>query len=236
MLDIAVITAPRAKNYLPSTLASIKDSWDIDPWVCGEIGTKIPENVSEFILNPGPRGIFYNWFFAAENLLEVSDEPYIMICEDDIQFTTSASYHIRRVLQMRRVAGLKKERIGCYSPYCSQTNEPKMPFENHFDWVIPYIPRHYWAGNLCMIFPREFLAKMVDAKDQIESFAKEQSPTGGPDHVDYAIGKYIIDVAKSEIITHSPSLIKHIGEVSCNPSNDTHVNRNNPVRKGAGVP
>jgi hypothetical protein len=71
-----------------------------------------------------------------------------------------------------------------------------------------------WCGSLATVFPRASLAKLVSDEERFLHYTQSQHRIPGYIHLDYAIGQIIHKVEQMIILTHAPSLIQHIGEIS----------------------
>ena len=222
MLAIGYTTAPRRNaSYLNATLESHYENWDIKPHVFAEPGTE-QVGISRYTLwhqNQVRLGIVHNWLNMAEQML--ADEPlasHLMLCQDDIRWIENASQLIRRTLRCQKLLDIDLAEVGFISPYTSKVH---VSGRDHGKGWLPL--RRFvnsWCGNLCMIFPRRTLAKVVHLREKVVEYAKSMSTPEELLHVDYGVGKVVREDLQLPIIIHSPSLILHTGEVSCSDRNN----------------
>jgi len=217
MLSIGITTAPRGTVYIGQSLASYFDEWSITPFVFAEPKSPAYINRSRVIeIRPKddtPRfGCIGNWLRAIEHLYGSTNTPFIMTCEDDIDWSKGSGDKVRKlitVLLTNPLDELPLEKIGFISPYCSKTNAPK-----ERGWRPPKFLKSGWCGALCMIFPRDSIKKLLSCKERfLELTIDPKFPDKGQVHLDFAIGRFFYE-QQFTIITHSPTLITHLGEVS----------------------
>lgn len=217
MLSVGIITAPRGMTYLGQSLSSYFDEWDIKPHVFEEPGTsKFIGEVTRHV-NDKTFGCVGNWLHAARSLVKGLDgiacSDWIMICEDDIAWSRGSGAQVRKLLEVLEEGLIEKElplsRVGFISPYCSLVNAPK-----ERGWRTPRYIKSGWCGALSLIFRRDVLLGLLAHEDKFLSYTiPERHPEKGHVNLDYAIGRYVYE-QKLTMITHSPTLVTHLGECS----------------------
>ena len=221
MLSTAVITAP-GRHYLSETLQSYRRYWDVTPHIFSEPGVK-QLDYGHWHYNPVTLGAVRNWLSALKVMLNYSFE-YLMICEDDATWKQnvvgpSSAETLRCAMLSKHPFDVPLKELGFISPYCSRINTFKLR-EASYSWHEPRMPTWGWCGALCILMPRHFAELVASRRKQFIEYASEKTKTGTPIHLDYAIG----EMAKRnslKIITHTPSLIQHIGEESTFAANNT---------------
>lgn len=234
MFDTAIITAPRKIGYLSLMLDSFFETWPQMPRphvfaepVLGEYSHRSFYNEERVHLhmNDATLGVVHNWLSAAHWLLANGEQPFIMMCEDDIEFQPQASEKILNLLVMS--AGVNcaakrflNEKIGVISPYCAEI------CADGRDWHKPNLRKGGWCGALCTIYSRAMLENLLAAEDVFHTFAQGK-------HLDYAIGATVTKHLGLSVFTHAPTLVLHMGEYSTTASNNTDVNRYHESRMPA---
>lgn len=226
--------------YIGESLDSYFHYWKRQPYVFCEPGTGAYQNRSKVLErhNEDTLGCVLNWLNAANYLLDKTDDPFIMLCEDDILWLDGAKDKIETLLKI--LSGKIENRlvqtilplssIGFVSGYCSQVNTPKGK-----GWQEASYRLSGWCGALNLVFPRQSLEYIVEDRERFLEAAKSNAVARvtrihtGPVHLDYAIGKILRDGGK-KLLVHSPTLIQHLGDVSTFASNNKPVNRLNPHR------
>jgi len=197
--------------YTGLTLQSYFDEFDITPFVFEEPNTpkyNLRSRCNTFT-NKDRLGCVNNWLHCVEELLIETDTPFIMTMEDDVQWLPGVGQKIKTVLQLLLDGKLSIDKIGFISPYCSERNKP-----TNLGWREPRYLKSGWCGALNLIFPRKSLEKIIYDRDRFLLYAvDEQKPEKGFIHLDYPIGRVAME-ERLMILTHSPTLVQHLGEVS----------------------
>lgn len=216
MLSINIITAPRNPCYLSLSLDSYFRHWDIKPNIIAEPRVKYfrYRRYCNVLAHDEHLGIVHNWLKAAEIGL-LSNEPFIMICEDDIEWRDQSSYKIRSLL----LDELNDTVFGFISPYCSTRNSREYVRD---DWHEARL-NNPWCGALCTIFRRSSLELLLKYRTE---FIKLTEYEGRHINLDTALGEFY-KRRDFPILTHTPTLILHLGEVSTNEN----VNANETIQK-----
>jgi hypothetical protein len=227
MIDVGIISAPRP--YLANSLDSFFDEWpEVTPHVCAEPGVTGFRNINRVTvhLNERTLGCVRNWVNATTWLYENTDSPFVMVCEDDIQWTSGSGANVRNLLKVLTgeiwVPVIQEKMplssIGFISPYCAKLNRP-----HKIGWEEGKYGKCGLLGALSIIMPRSSLHHVYMNRDELLRISNGVC-------LDYAIGELFIGRIN---LTHRPTLIFHIGEESTFPSNNTIQNRNDPSRQPA---
>lgn len=230
MIDVGIITAPRKVCYLGESLDSYFDQWLIKPHVFHEPNSPNYVNKSRVVIhqNEETLGCVRNWMHAARWMLDNTTNRFIMMCEDDIMWTPGAKQNIETLLKV--LTGelinpmvqklLQVNSIGFISPYCSTMNAP-VSKRREVGWRPARYRSAGWCGALCMIFPRLSLQKLIGDEERFIKAAtwtpdslRRINKFTGPVFLDYAIGYIMVHCEKLQLVTHVPTLIQHLGEVS----------------------
>jgi hypothetical protein len=194
-------------------LRSFLTEWDIVPFVFAEPQTP-PFLYKDRVLyyeSPNQLGIVHNWLYAAKRILEVNASPWIMMCEDDIEFMQGCSRETRKL-----ILDLEDDLPGFISPYCSKHNSAMFEKGN---WHKPQMPGDMsWCGACCLLFPREHLNLIVNVHEANFKLAA-QGPHSSAVHLDCAIG-HVLTFCGKKLLTHSPTLVDHKGEISTTEVNN----------------
>lgn len=133
-------------------------------------------------------GCYRHWKFAVAQMLQAfPDESQFLICEDDCEFSSGLFAYLP-------AAG----EGDIYSPYCAAPNPGEFGF---CGWVKIHPRRLY--GALCLLMHRK----------TIERFLRCNLMKDSPNGTDVAIRKFCMQ-EQVAFHVHSPSLVKHTGEVS----------------------
>lgn len=230
MFDVGIITAPREPNYLGAMLDSYFSTWKTKPHVFLEPGVNSYFNQKRVFEHHNERtlGCVANWWNAAKYMLTNTESPFVMMCEDDIEFREDAQHQITNllkvltgeILNVHVQRNLPLDKVGYISPYCS------LLCVNGKDWHKPNLRKGGQCGALCMIFPRASLRRLIEAETHFNSKAKGL-------HLDYAIGDTLVKHLDLVALTHAPTLVLHIGDVSTTETNNKPANKLHDARQPA---
>lgn len=230
MIETAIITAPREHNYLSNMLDSYFSTWEYKPHVFHEPGVQQYFNQSKVTEHHNERtlGCVGNWWSAARWMVDNTESPFVMMCEDDIEFREESREKILNLLKILKgdirneavEKNLPLNKIGFISPYCAKL------CSDGDKWHKPNVKRHGWCGALCLIFPRRSLKALIEAEEHFLVKSK-----GGL--LDYGIGETVIKHLELVALTHKPTLVLHIGEESTVESNNKPENRIHDARQPA---
>lgn len=226
MLSVGIITAPRTPMYIGNSLTSYFEQSVIRPFVFAEPST--PSFLNEYRVdrhdNPEQLGCVKNWFNAAKSLLRNCDDPFIMICEDDILWRDGAFDSLMNLLKCLTgeipVRWPLPSDIGFVSLYRAAPYADKAS-----GWQPVKLRSCGWLGALCTVFHRSMLEQYVANEAQFYESSRGI-------HLDYAIGAIASSMGKT-ILAHSPSFIQHLGDVSTSASNNVSYNRLSRFREAA---
>ncbi len=223
---VGIISAP-GRNYISNSLDSFFREWPgIMPIIFEEPGLLNYRNHDKVIRarNKGdkPFGAVRNWFRALSFLLDHSDQEFLMICEDDIEWTYGSGAYVRTKVTSNW------DQPFAVSPYCSEINRPR----TGKGWRKPYSQKN-WCGALSMILHREIAKQIRERRDQFFEYSKDKywSEALGEFindgekliHLDTAIGKILLDI-NCPFITHNPTLVLHNGLISSISAKNTEAN------------
>jgi hypothetical protein len=221
MIAVAIITSPRPSpvNVLTITLDSYYQCWDVVPHVFAEPGSLKTRHQTHWHNNPTCLKNMGNWIGAAKYMLTYVMEPYFAIMEDDVIFHTLASIRVRQRILLGET--------NCISPYCAQVNrrEASLP-----GWIEARTDKSGWCGNMCLVFPRLLLQKIIENEDKLRLYSKGRNGTNEElYHADYAVGR-VIEELGYKIICHQPTLVLHQDVPSTNEQNNRHRSHVNKAR------
>lgn len=233
MLSVGVISAPRTPVYLRASIDSFIRQWDITPHVFLEPDA-LGDSRCHVHRNPHQLGCAFNWFEALRWMYNHTTTPYIMMCEDDIEWRHGASEQIRTLLLQHWVdtqeGRLKLADVGLISPYLSERN--LYEFAPYYQWITPRI-RSTWCGALCLIMPRVAAKYILEHGDKFAWYSCHRTPDKRVLHLDYAIGCMILYEMKKYIVAHNPTLILHRGDNSTFAVNNCDAARHSTSRMPA---
>lgn len=207
-LAIGIITAPRKPPTLENTISSLKKagfSQTIHVFAEPETNT-INEHFQKIKLhkNSHKLGLYPNWLNAAKWLLDNTSAPYILICEDDVEFCLSAAAALSYGFSTLK-------NIGLISLYTSVRNVELAGIQITPGWVPLNLGKLSW-GALSYGLPRSVLKEIVK---------KENNPD--PESTDAHVSEHIRQM-NLKCWFHLPSLAKHTG--------NTNSTVNHPERPG----
>ncbi len=202
-LAIAVITAPRPRTTLRETLSGLRRAgFSQLVRVFAEPRSALAGEIDgltdvDGVMHTRKLGCLGNWLTAAKSLLEETDAPWLLLCEDDVELGDSAAAalaHATRTLP----------KIGCLSLYSPLHNLG--PSTRTAGWHPTTRAANTW-GALAWCFPRAVLARIV-AQLGGDWIGRELR-----DATDQRVG---LAVAQQGLhfYSHYPSLGRHIGETS----------------------
>lgn len=236
VLDTGIITAPRPISYIGTSLDSFFRTWGEDrtPHVFRDGSPEKYFNQTKVIehQNPETLGCVMNWFNAATWMVDNTSKPFVMMLEDDILWDEHARVLIENLLRVisGELAAPCPKNIGFISPYCSRLNAPA-----NRGWQPAKVePKHGWMGALCLIFPRSVLRTLIKDKEYFIKQATHNTRYNArrPMHLDFAIGR-TLQKNGYMLLTHNPTLILHMGDVSTHESNNNPFNSRSSAREPA---
>jgi len=192
---VAVITAPREPSWLGDTVQSLTQAGWGKITLHAEPHTNIPAHLAHLhtVVTSRRVGPHLNFRGALARLVEedLSADAYAVF-EDDIEVTRS----LRDWLD---TAGLwPSARVGVISLYTAAVNHREQPGWHRCD----ELPRRA-HGALAYVFP----------PDAASDFLSKPPPSNTWGQQDYWVGRWCRD-AGLEYWMHSPSFVRHLGEVS----------------------
>lgn len=219
-VSVGIISAPREVQYLGHMLDSFFTNFDeIKPHVFQEPGCKSFYNSTRTIIHQNEKklGIIANWIQALQFLINLNT-PWIMICEDDIEFVKYA--HEIMIDKMVDVLLSKEKRIGFLSPYCSKVNARP---DYLWDWSEIANKKIGLCGTLCLCIPRTSAFYFLRQIQDFYRLAKDI-------HLDFAIGE-TFQLCGLHTLVHTPTLIHHLGVKHSTLFAPNHKHLNHPARQ-----
>ena len=193
---VGVITAPRKPATLDTTLASLRSGgFSQEIHVFAEpktlrAGWSFPS--TRLHQNPQRLGLYPNWLNAARWLLTHTDKPWILLCEDDVEFSLCAAAALWHGLTTL-------EKVGYISLYTSVRSVELAEAPLHPGWAPINLGRLNW-GALAYGFPREVLTEIVRRETD-----PEQEST------DSHVAEHLRQLGLN-CWHHLPSLARHTGD------------------------
>lgn len=190
-ITVAIITAPRRINTIDRSLASFfEQKSGIIPYVFAEPGSEkfYHKHQVKLRVNPVRRGCFYNWWYAALHILQRTRSDYVLMCEDDVQWS--------RYGYQTLINGTSKKIVRtAWTPNVNATLnvEGWHPTAN--------LDRYGLCGSLALLIPRKILGDIVSNRNMTKV---------NRIHLDTDIGFALQDL-RIPIFSHHPSLVTHIG-------------------------
>lgn len=187
MLSIAIRTAPREVSYLGQTVQSLRSAFP---------GTNLhlfaePDSpiVPDVVVHQNDRclGIYANFIKALSFLVENTEGPRYMVCEDDIALLPDFSAAIANEVGN-----------GLLNPYCAKPRGK----DNFIGWYHPADVSLY--GMLCLIFHKSTVHNLLSV------YRTECAPDKGAD----ACLGFLTNKAGCKVWQHTPTLVDHLGEIS----------------------
>lgn len=239
MIDFGIISAPRPKAYIGESLTSFFETWNVRPHVFLEPGCSsfLNETKVEKHFNENTLGCVRNWLNAARWMLDHTESIFVGMLEDDIEWRDDSYNKISNLLKILSgkivnnvvQSNLPLQKIGFISPYCSVINGPTKK-----GWQKPILyggraKRKGLCGALCVIMPRNSLKLLLDHEDYFLERSSYNSG-GRPRDLDYAISETFSELGLMAL-THNPTLVTHIGEISTHEGNNRAWVNNQPERQ-----
>jgi Nif11 domain len=197
-LAIAVITAPRTPPTLESTLVGLREGGFTQTIHVFAEPNSLPDGWCfpgvQFHQNSERLGLYPNWLNAARWLLSHTDRPYLLLCEDDVEFCTAAAAGLWHGLTTLA-------RIGYISLYTPVRSVELADIPIRPGWAKLNLGRLNW-GALVYAFPRHVLAKIVRCEEEPEREATDS---------------YVAEhIRRLKLICwhHLPSLARHTGDLN----------------------
>lgn len=216
MFDLAIIHAPRRVDYISATLENLFTEFPgIKPHVFCEPGSEWFVNGYRVIkhVNKVQYGPFFNWLKAILTFRK-SENPWLIICEDDIEWKKGSGELFREYLAKIT----SDSSIGLVSGYCSVVNaNPKKP-----GFTLAKISPYGWCGMLAVAIRTQDIDSIITHPYTL--CEKEGK------HLDNIVGRVILDLGK-QIISHVPTLVYHLGGIHSTLVPEGHKGLTNKVRR-----
>jgi hypothetical protein len=208
LLAVGVITAPRPVPTLPQTLAELRRAgFCQDLRVFAEPDALVPEHPRVAVVrNPVRLGVWGNWASAARRMLADTSAPFVLICEDDVRFSSCAALALQYAIDT-----LPHSTWGYASLYTARHNLRYS--DGVVGWRALSVGPGTW-GALAWCFTRKGLADVLNSRT-----VRGHTRSNGTDSV--------VSAALNELgrvgYFHVPSLSDHIGG-----DNSTQGHRHSP--------
>jgi hypothetical protein len=167
MIATAIITAPRGVPSIERSLASYRAvGFTNQVWVFAEPGSDcvILDNVY-YQWNAERKGNFRNWVQALSQLLSLTDDEWLMVCEDDIVWAHGAADILEYDLSKFKRDGI----TGAISLFCPirMSKVLEKQYANGgsltYGWYGARIGRSTW-GAQCLVFHRDWALQLLNDK------------------------------------------------------------------------
>lgn len=199
----AFYTCNRQPAYIGQTLSSYFDLYDEKPYVFEQ------ESPEPYLNRTRVHRVATKATSIVENWLEMV-EWLVSNTQDELYMLCEDDILFRQRIDLPKLP------TGFISPYCSTLNK------NGDGWHEPRMVNGL-TGALCLIFTRWNLEFIHSKADYIRIESKGYI-------LDYAIGEAF---KHRQNLVHYPTLILHIGDVSCRASNNSPENRTHESRMPA---
>lgn len=165
MIAVGIITAPRPVPTIAQSFASYTAAGFAGPtYVFAEPGAHVdlPAANVHVRRNETRKGNFRNWVKALEWLVTSTEDPWIMICEDDISWATNASD-----ILLEDLAKFNRGLSGAISLFCpirmSKVIEKQYGTPLVQGWYGATIGRSTW-GAQCLVFKRDWAVRLLNGE------------------------------------------------------------------------
>jgi hypothetical protein len=161
VIEIGIITAPRVKPTITKSIDTLrKAGFGQEITIFAEPGSDIPVcDGCHIVQHKTVRGNFRNWVFALQALAATTAE-WIMICEDDIQWSRDAM----KALEHDLARFVTQSSAGALSLYCpirmSKVLEKKYGTPLVQGWYGLNLGRSTW-GAQCLVFHRTWAMSLL---------------------------------------------------------------------------
>lgn len=205
-IDLAIIHAPRKIDYIGLVIDNLQEEFPgIQPHVFCEPGSEWFDGGYRVIkhVNYVTYGPFFNWLQAIL-LFQNSLNPWILICEDDIQWIQGSGKifldYLEKCTERNEKESNNIDNIGLVSGYCSKKNANPSSLGFGIAKVSPY----GWCGALALAIPTHTITTIVNHTYALTEVRGV--------HLDNKIGKIMLNL-KKKLIIHTPTLVHHLGNV-----------------------
>lgn len=192
-IGIGIVTAPRELPTLPTTLLELRRAGFLGVLhVFAEPGSSVaPHPGMVAHEHPTRLGLWGNWLHAARSMLQLSEAPFVLLCEDDLWLTRDAALALSHAIDT-----LSHDTWGYASLYTPAHNLGRaVPV---IGWQAWDHPEADW-GALAYCFSRHVLQRIVD----------EATPNVH-DHTDQKVSSLLSQWGLRRYF-HVPSLCAHAG-------------------------
>ena len=205
MIATAIITAPRPVPTIMNSLASYRQAGFMnevlifDDGECNVIG-----NV-RIIKNASRLGNLRNWVNALRYLTKVTEDEWLMVCEDDISWANNAA----AILRYDQGTSGTRPSTGMISLYCP-VRMSKVLERDHarggtlaYGWYGASLGKSTW-GAQCLVFHRNWALQLL-ADANLHTYLADLSRDRNVD----AIVADVVNRRGREVVYRIPCLVDH---------------------------
>lgn len=212
MFDIGIITAPRDKDMIGTTVPSIREAGFVEPiHVFAEPDTFIPNIDVEVHQNIERLGCFGNYHNALKWLIENGDKPYIVVLSDDFLYSKNTCVRL-----LSRLYDMEHD-WGYHALYTPAGMRYLMKIKRGWNEVKGGWKKSY--GGL-YVFQRHIAEKIINHDFYVDHLANYKANQ----QIDHCIPEVCHQMGLEQYI-HNPSFANHIGFQSTIGHN--HTSREN---------
>ncbi len=196
LLSVGVITAPRPISTLPQTVSELRRAGFTQPaHVFAEPSAPVPNDPGLVVhRNPTRLGLWGNWAAAARRMLDETDSPFLLICEDDVRLAACAALALQHAIDT-----IPHDTWGYVSLYTPRHNLPGPG--GRPGWRELPVGQGTW-GALAWCFTRQGLRALLGAH-AVRSH-------GSPEGTDAVVSLAAHELGR-KCYFHVPSLGDHTG-------------------------
>jgi hypothetical protein len=206
MIATAIITAPRPVETLSRSLASYRAAGFTNTVHVLSDGARAPldDEDSMVIVNDPKLGNMRNWNMALRVIYD-TEEPWLMVCEDDITWATGARAALERELEGIKLTSAFNKRAGSMSLYLPRRHTKTLTRRLDPGWHGYGLQRGRGTwGAQCFVFSREqarILLEDVEYRRFIADPARDKN-------ID-AVVAHCVNLRGKEILYRVPCLVNH---------------------------
>jgi hypothetical protein len=163
MISVGIITAPRPKPTLDASVRSLRQDagWKGEVCILSDGSIVAPDARCNVRRNVPPLGNLRNWVAALTWITHAAEEPWLMVCEDDIVWAKGAFSALERELK-----GCSFDAISLYLPIrMSKRLEEKVgPLDPGYHSDRMQVFRSMW-GAQCLLLPRRTAVWLLSSRE-----------------------------------------------------------------------
>lgn len=203
MIATGIITAPRPRETLNSSLASYRDvaGFRNDVLVLADGPALVHDASTTVVVNEKRLGNKRNWTKALTTLVQETDESWLMVCEDDIVWAEGSA----EVLEDELDSFPSLRKAGCLSLYLPRraAKDFRQPLGTGWHFAGLQWGRKTW-GAQCLIFSRPKALALLEDR-QFKSIMRDDSRDK---NIDAFVGQCLNDMGLF-IHYRVPCLVDH---------------------------